>query len=102
MGRKPLPHHENFREYSLEEIAKVKKEVCKKHKCPYMKLTHSSGYLKKVEYSAFNNACNTYCDYLCMTGKRRDCMPDKCTHYKDKNVKKRINPKTGFYESLFT
>ncbi len=97
MGRVNLPHHDKFSDYTPEEIAKITKNVCIKHKCPYAKFVHSSGYSKKSN-STFKLACDRFCDYLCIAGKSRGCMPDECTHYKDKNVKRRINPMSGIYD----
>ena len=34
--------HENFREYTKEEIDKVKLNVCIKHNCPYLGVMNDS------------------------------------------------------------
>ena len=46
---------------SNEDVQKIKRERCRK--CQY----HHSGT----------------CDYMLITGHRRGCRPDKCTHYLD-------------------
>ena len=71
--------HENFREYTEKEINAIKRDVCTKHQCPY--LGSVTNYKSNV---TINARC---CNYMLYTGKMRDCMPDECTHYKDKNVK---------------
>ncbi len=74
--------HENYREYTSDELKAIKKEVCEKHKCPYMKVVHDNGMNPKfsVKHS---------CDYILYTGKSRGCMPDECEHWKDENVGKK-------------
>lgn len=74
--------HENFREYTKEEIADIKQNVCLKHKCPYLqKINDYSGKSMGVG--------NNICDYIGKTGHMRGSMPDDCKHWKDKNVNKR-------------
>lgn len=75
---KQLPRHDRFGEYTEDEINEVKKEICIKHKCPYLK-----------DFS---------CAYVLLTGKCRNCMPVDCTHYKDKNVKKRMSPMGNYID----
>ena len=47
-----------------EDVSKIKKERCKK--CQYF---HAGT-----------------CDYFLITGERRGCRPDKCTHYLDEKI----------------
>ena len=62
------------------------KDFCKRHEnclknCPYFKekfRTKSNG--KKTGW----HSELSHCDYLCMTGHRRNVDPSECTHYKDK------------------
>ena len=68
--------HEHFREYTNDEIFDIKKKVCMKHKCRYLS--------RVSDYSARAVVENNYCSYLEYTGHRRDCMPDECKHYLDK------------------
>ena len=75
--------HKNFIEYTFDEINKIKSEVWKKHKCPYMSFIANTN-----DNTALYNRC---CNYILYTGKMRDCMPDDCKHYLDKNVTKRTN-----------
>lgn len=63
------PLHEYFSEYTADEIIHIQNTVCKKNNCKYLRTRKTGGL--------------TYCDYLCTTGKMRDCMPDLCTHYND-------------------
>ena len=90
--RKTLPHHDHFSEYTEDEIAKIKAYVCVKHECPYLRGLSKSGNNSKAIAPA--NRC---CNYSLLTGHSRGCMPDECTHYKDKNVKKRLSPISGEY-----
>lgn len=87
-----LVHHESFRDYTTEEINKIKVEVCMKHACPYLK------NFKPVGLKGMGNPECKACDYISITGHSRGCMPDECTHYLDQNVKKRINPMLGYYQ----
>ena len=80
---KQLPRHDRFGEYTEDEINEVKEEICMKYKCPYLK------DLTKQKYKA---GSTTHCAYALLAGKCRNCMPVDCTHYKDKNVKKRMSP----------
>lgn len=75
---KQLPRHDRFGEYTEDEINEVKEEICIKHKCPYLK--------------------DFICAYALLTGKCRNCMPVDCTHYKDKNVKKRMSPMGNYID----
>lgn len=74
-----LPYAKDWGKRSAEEINRVKKEHCQKHKCPYLKKSLSCNvmYVK--------GAC--FCDYLCMTGHMRGCAPEDCTHWKDEVIK---------------
>lgn len=74
--------HENFREYTKEEIDKIKLKVCIKHNCPYIGVMNDS--MKNCK-----DVTRKICNYILYTGHMRDCMPDDCKHYKDKNVVKR-------------
>lgn len=76
--------HEHFREYTLKEINQIKKDVCVKNKCPYLGVVWNNPNKKKGDIDYANKCCN----YILYKGYRRDCMPDECTHYLDKNVKK--------------
>ena len=77
--------HENFKEYTEAEIRQIKKDVCLKHKCPYVtNIANNNKGKKGNDY--YTNKC---CNYLLYAGKRRDCMPDECTHYLDKGVKRK-------------
>lgn len=73
--------HEHFREYTSEEVNQIKKDVCLKHKCPY--LSRMSDYVTKT------TGWNNFCSYLEWSGHMRDCMPDECTHYLDGIPKKK-------------
>ena len=64
--------HENWRDYSIEEIRKITAEHCKG--CPY---------LKRFGWKSVTNQGVTYCDYLSATGKLRRCRPEECTHQND-------------------
>lgn len=64
--------HELWRDYTEEEINRIKKKVCIDHKCPYQKYFSSNSHAVD----------NSYCDYLCMTGH----IPPRaevCEHWKD-------------------
>ena len=76
--------HENFREYTPKEIGEIKKNVCVKHRCPYLSAGWSKTDAKKKDPDYTHRSCN----YILYTGKMRGCMPDECTYWKDKNVKK--------------
>jgi hypothetical protein len=78
--------HENFRDYTPEEINKIKTKVCGEHKCPYLGTIWENQGKSNKKYSDYSNRC---CNYYIWTGKRRDCMPDDCTHYNDTFVKKK-------------
>lgn len=81
-----MPLHENFKEYTEKEILEIKEHVCDKHKCPYFGVYHNAMIKKSCnKKTKYSNMC---CNYFEYTGKLRDCMPDECTHYNDKNVYK--------------
>ncbi len=65
--------HEEFREYTKEEIADIKRKVCANTKAA------KTDYINKVR------------NYILHTGNMRGCMPDECKHWKEKNVKKKRN-----------
>lgn len=88
-----LPHHENFREYTKSELSLIKRVVCIGHKCPYMSFIGATNVSKNTDINS--TRC---CNYILYAGKRRDCMPDECTHYKDKGVKRRIKFNTSLEE----
>ncbi len=73
--------HENFRDYTKEEIYKIKKDICLKHKCRYLS--------RVSDYSSVATVSNNFCSYLEWTGHMRDCMPDECTHYLDEGSTKK-------------
>lgn len=89
-----LPHHENFREYTVKELTEIKMNVCMAHKCPYMSFIIDSNLGQRRRDASSNKCCN----YILYAGKRRGCMPDECTHYKDKGVKRRIKFNTSLEE----
>lgn len=74
--------HKHFREYTDEEITKIKKDICAKHKCPYL---NSISHVKIATKKSLLNKC---CFYTVYSGHSRGCMPDECEHWKDKNVRK--------------
>lgn len=74
--------HENFRDYTEKEITRIKKRVCIKHNCPYL---NSISHVSKATEKSLLNKC---CFYAVYAEHSRGCMPDECTHWKDKNVKK--------------
>ena len=74
--------HEHFRQYTKEELVEIKHKVCFKHNCPYLQKIND--YIGKSL-----GVGNNICDYIGKTGHMRGCMPDECTHWKDKNVKKK-------------
>ena len=89
--------HENWREYSVRELNKTKREKC--INCPYSKRFGSSGNEYKGmgeaeigvnKRGAKVNIGNIYCDYLMMTDTRRGCRPENCEFYKDKVVVKNV------------
>ena len=55
------------------------------HKCPYLTFAGDTNPGKNK-----NITSNKCCNYILYAGKRRNCMPDECIHYKDKNVKRKI------------
>ena len=88
MGER-LPRHDRFGEYTAEEINEVKKQICMKHKCPY---------LKRLSQQREESPETTHCAYALLTGKCRNCLPVNCKHYKDKNVKKRVSPMGNYID----
>lgn len=82
--------HENFRDYTKQEISDIKAEVCIAHKCPYLSVLHDNN-IKSNKSTKY--AYRRVCDYILFTGKQRDCMPDECIHWNDKDVPK--NAKYG-------
>ena len=85
MSSKKKPLHNNFRDYTKEEVDRIKKEVCFAHKCPYISKLPTT-YRNGIKQSSLTSTC----DYFLVTGKRRGCMPDLCKHYEDKIDKKEI------------
>lgn len=81
------PLHERFSEYTSEEIDNIKRDVCLKHKCPYLTRFHGTPPKKVLQGQVYNIVCN----YILITGHSRDCTPDVCKHWRDKNVKKQQN-----------
>lgn len=77
------PLHENFREYSVQELIEIKKANCIAHQCPYLsKINWTSRAKSAHPVSNLQITCN----YILVTGHCRDCMPDVCRHWKDKSV----------------
>ena len=92
--------HKNWREYSIKELNKIKREKCLD--CPYSKRFGSSGNeykgMDEAEIATNKrgtkvNIGNIYCDYLTMTDTRRGCRPEVCEHNKDKVVVKNVEHK---------
>ena len=77
-----MPLHDNFRDYTVEEISKIKADICVKYKCPYL-----SSFTTCNDRNGKGTATYKAGNYILFTGKARDCMPDECKHYLDKNVK---------------
>lgn len=73
--------HENFIEYTQDEINKIKRDVCTRHNCPYMSFVANTN-----KSTATSNKC---CNYILYTGQMRGCMPDECKHYLDNDVTKK-------------
>lgn len=76
--------HKHFSQYTAEEIKNIKDKVCVKHKCPYL-TSFTTCNDRNGKQSSVYKACN----YILFTGMQRDCMPDECRHYLDKNVPKK-------------
>ena len=75
--------HENFREYTREEIRDIVRDRCAKNKCPYLRqLTGQT--MSPITGLYYVNKC---CMYIDITGHQRGCMPDECTHYNDDRSK---------------
>ena len=81
--RQPL--HEHFAEYTVEEIERIRQEVCVAHKCPYLSTVKGSTRGFNAHASSGQKCCN----YILIAEHMRNCMPDVCEHYKDKQVKKK-------------
>lgn len=71
--KKPL--HENWRDYTEDEINDIKEEKCKK--CQYS---------APFQYSYCADKKHIMCDYLGKTGHMRGCRPEQCEHYKDEEI----------------
>lgn len=77
----------HWREYSVKQINKVKKEKC--INCKYSKRVGTSGSggngkeadMGRRKSGAKVNIGNIYCDYLSMTGTVRGCRPEICDKY---------------------
>lgn len=76
--------HERFEEYTKEEIKTILKENCMAHNCPYLCGLNTARDKRRAKEVLINKCCM----YLVRAHKMRDCMPDECEHWKDKNVKK--------------
>lgn len=85
--------HEHFRDYTVDEVTSIIINHCQAHKCPYLRRV-VTGALKNNSRNAKFNAANKCCMYIDVAGKMRGCMPDECTHYLDKDVKKKVRPET--------
>lgn len=75
-----------WHKYTEEEVVAIQNEVCLAHNCQYCKPVNSSNLDDK---DLEKKVVRSYCDYLCMTGKRRDCDPTDCTHWQDPPVAER-------------
>ncbi len=78
--------HENFRDYTKEEVKGIMLNHCIKHKCPYLRCLTGQTTNPRYPGEVFVNKC---CMYIDLAGHSRGCMPDECEHWKDKNVPKR-------------
>ena len=89
--RKPL--HDRFCEYTEDELARIKDEVCLAHNCPYLSTMKVSAKKKGI---ARRGTVAKICNYLIMTQHSRGCMPDVCEYWKDREgdkfKKKKFNP----------
>lgn len=87
---KKKPLHERWRDYTEEEINDIKRNVCIAHECPYFSALFDGQGTSKEDIA--RTPGGRYCDYICLTGKPRGCMPDQCTKWKDRDrVVKRQN-----------
>lgn len=85
MANQSLP--DNFGQRSVDQVNKVKRNVCIKHNCPYLTCTDDGHSNYKPNTKAWlNNKC---CNFSLITGHSRGCNPEDCKHWQDKNVKKR-------------
>ena len=57
--------HKHWSDYTEEEIRKIDNERCKK--CKYKSFLTGNEII--------------ICNYLCITGKRRETRPEDCMHY---------------------
>lgn len=81
--KKPgTPLHEDFRDYTAEELNEIKKNVCIAHHCPYVGKVSSSW--SKGKHQPISNAI---CNYILMAEHSRGCMPDVCTHWNEHPTK---------------
>lgn len=87
-----MPLHEHWREYSEKEIYDIQKQNCIRNNCQYLKPIGPE--IKEDD----EKSKRLYCDYLCMTGKLRGCLPEECRHWKDPAVPK--NKKNIFKDFL--
>ena len=81
----PKAMHKNFRDYTPDEIAQIKRDNCVAHKCPYLSKIHWNS-----KHSSMNGRASvqTMCNYILFAGHSRGCMPDVCEYWKDTNVKR--------------
>ena len=56
--------HKSWSDYTEEEIRKIDNERC-----------------KNCKYKSFLTGNEIICNYLCITGKRRETRPEDCNHY---------------------
>lgn len=75
--------YENWRDYTTEEINEIKKEVCVGQKCPYASKLQ---WMPKGRHTNSSSVAHITCNYLLITKKMRECFPDVCQHWRDKNV----------------
>ena len=79
----PYPLHDSFSEYTNEELLQIKKDVCLAHQCPYA---------SRINWSTKSGATYTVtCNYILITQKRRNCMPDVCQYWKDEVVNRKAD-----------
>lgn len=87
------PLHEKYSEYTSKELEEIKREVCIAHHCQFLSGKNQLSKATTVRV----------CNYLLMTDKRRDCMPDVCTHWKDKKITvKPSNPNNHLFDNKYT